>query len=70
MLLLSLTLLAASQHVMIRTTDGVVLEGDVAVRAIAGTPIDRVLSVHSATPASEFEKGRIAAGIEAIQGAQ
>jgi hypothetical protein len=69
-LLIPLAGLLASQRVLIRTVDGTVLEGDTALSAIgAAIRLDRVLSAHSAAPASDSEKGRIAAGFAAIQGA-
>ena len=69
-LLLSLTLsAAATQHVLIRTTDGLMVEGTATnLHAIGSARVDRMLSIHSAAPASAFEKGRIDEGLVAIQG--
>ncbi|MEZ5356474.1 MAG: hypothetical protein R2762_27895 [Bryobacteraceae bacterium] len=67
--------LAAANWVLIRTVDGESVEGQTNLRTLklsgagapATLPIEKVLSVHSAAPASEFEAGRITAGLAAIQ---
>ena len=66
--LLSLFASAATHRVMIRTVAGKVIEGDTSLDAVAGTRIERILSIHSGAPASAAENGRIIAGIAAIQG--
>ena len=68
LILLPVLASAASLRVMIRTLDGKTIEGDTSVAAVAGTRLDRVLSIHSGAPASPAESGRIVAGIAAIQG--
>ena len=78
--LLALPLLAASAAwsapgwLLIRTVDGVRVEGQSTLRAVPvdGAPkevrIADILSIHSATPASDLEKSRIVDGFAAIQG--
>ena len=71
-LLLPLVAWTASHRVLIRTTDGRMIEGDTA-RASIGTGstairLERVLSIHNGAPASDSEKGRIEAGLAAVQG--
>ncbi len=74
MLVLSLTaaLPAASHRVLVRTIDGNTIEGDATTSSVqAGSTtlrLERILSIHSGAPASESEKGRIEAGLAAIQG--
>ena len=57
---------------LIRTTDGRTIEGDSALATIgAGATairLERVLSIHNGAPASDSEKGRIEAGLAAVQG--
>lgn len=59
--------------VLVRTTDGRTLEGEANLRSITvgakAIPLARILSVHSAAPATAGEAALIKAGIEAIQGA-
>jgi hypothetical protein len=69
----SVVLSAANPHLLIRTTDGKTIEGEVlnfpgAIRGLANVKPERILSIHSAVPASDFEKTRIEEGIAAIQG--
>lgn len=59
---------SASHVVLIRTTDGNVVEGETSLGSVGSVKIDRILSVHSAAPASDKEKERIEAGIAAMQG--
>ncbi len=60
---------AANPHVFIRTIDGRTIEGEaVNFRGIANVRPDRILSIHSAAAASEFEKAQIDDGIAAILG--
>lgn len=63
-LLCSCLLTAASDIVLIRTTDGTSMEGRADIAAL-GQP--RILSFHSGAPLSDVEKDRVAAGIAAIQ---
>jgi hypothetical protein len=59
---------AANPQLLIQTTDGKRIEGEAAgFRGVAGVRPDRILSIHSAAPASEFEKTRIEEGIAVIQ---
>jgi hypothetical protein len=59
---------AANPHLLIRTVDGKTIEGEaVNFRGVANVRPDRILSIHSAAPASDFEKARIDEGIAAIQ---
>lgn len=57
---------------LIRTTDGRMIEGDTALASIgtgaAAIRLERVLSIQSGAPASDSEKGRIEAGLAAVQG--
>jgi hypothetical protein len=64
-LLYSCGLSAASDWVLIRTTEGTEIEAQANLDALKMRPI---LSFHSGTPASEKEKERIAAGLAAVQG--
>ena len=60
---------AASIRVLVRTTEGDIIEGDVLnLRPVANVPLNRMLSIHSGVPASDFETKRIEEGIAAIQG--
>src|SRR6476469_4595967 len=78
-LLLSLvhvSLWGASEWVLIRTVDGTQVEGQTPSRTfhferdgkLVDIPLGQVLSIHNAAPASDFEKGRIAQDLTAIQG--
>ncbi len=75
-LLLPVFLTAAPPWVMVRMTDGTTLEGRTQLKTVpferdgkpGALPIADVLSIHNGAPASEFENGRITAGIAAIQG--
>lgn len=63
--LCSCILSAASDWVRIRTTEGKEMEAQANVAALRNRS---VLSFHSGTAASEYEKARIASGLAAIQG--
>jgi hypothetical protein len=67
-LLLPLAAWPASHSVLVRTVDGNTVEGDTSLASVGQTRLDRVLSIHSATPASDAEQGRIEADMVAIQG--
>src|SRR6188768_367733 len=67
-LLLPLAAWPASHRVLVRTVDGNTVEGDTSLASVGQTRLDRVLSIHSATPASDAEQGRIEADMVAIQG--
>ena len=71
-LLLPLVAWTASHRVLIRTTDGRMVEGDTALASIGtgatAIRLERVLSIHNGAPASDSEKGRIEAGLAAVQG--
>lgn len=67
-LLLPLAAWPASHRVLVRTTDGNTVEGDTSLAAVGQVRLDRVLSIHSASAASDAEKGRIEAGFTAIPG--
>ena len=64
--LLPAALWSAPEWVLIRTTDGTTIEGQTSLASLKLPK--NTLSVHSAAPASEFEAGRIEAGLAAIQG--
>ena len=66
--LLSTLLPAASEWVRIRTTDGTVVEGSTAAKAIGKIPLPQVLAVYSGSPATDSETAKITAGIATIQG--
>ena len=73
---LPMALWGAPEWLLIRTVDGNQVEGQSQLSSLKvdseGRPAElrmtRILSVHNAAPASEFEAGRIAAGLAAIQG--
>jgi hypothetical protein len=73
---LPMALWGAPEWLLIRTVDGNQVEGQSQLSSLKvdseGKPAElrmtRILSVHNAAPASEFEAGRIAAGLAAIQG--
>jgi hypothetical protein len=73
---LTFSLSAAPDWVLIRTVDGNQVEGQTQARDVPFTQdgkttavkLLRVLSIHNGAAASEFEAGRIAQGIAAIQG--
>ena len=75
-LFLPIAIWAAPPWVMVRMTDGTSIEGRTQLKTLpferdgksGGVPIAELLSVHSGAPASDFENGRIAAGLAAIQG--
>jgi hypothetical protein len=67
-LLLPLAAWPASHRVLVRTVDGNTIEGDTSLASVGQTRLDRVLSIHSASPASDAEKSRIDAGIVGVQG--
>src|SRR5262245_29641383 len=75
-LLLPMALWGAPEWLLIRTVDGTMVEGQSQLSSVkiesegktAELRLARILSVHSAAPASEFEAGRITAGLVAIQG--
>lgn len=56
---------AAPEWVLVRTTEGVEIEGQASVGALGKAP---VLSFHSGAPLSDKESERVQAGIAAIQG--
>ncbi len=64
--LLPAALWSAPEWVLIRTVDGAGVEGQTSLAALKLPK--KTLSVHSAGPASDFEAGRIEAGLAAIQG--
>src|SRR3954471_12564609 len=72
LLCVPIALFGAPEWLMVRTTDGVLVEGQSQLRSIKvdGADINllQVLSVHNGAPASEFEAGRITQGLAAIQG--
>jgi hypothetical protein len=76
LLLFPLISWAAPEWVLIRMTDGTQLEGQMQVRNLSferagkttSLALTQILSIHNGAPASEFEAGRITAGIAAIQG--
>lgn len=59
---------ASSDQVLIRLTDGTRVQGEAALTGMGKLPAGRVLSIHSAAPASDFENQRIQSGLAAIQG--
>src|SRR5215203_2380682 len=63
--LCSCILPAASDWILVRTTEGAEIEGQASIAVFGNRS---VLSFHSGTAASDKEKERIAAGIAAIQG--
>jgi hypothetical protein len=72
---LPMALCAAPEWVLVRTVDGAQVEGQAkfGTLKIAGDQamnlrLPQILSIHSGAPASEFEAGRITAGLAAIQG--
>ena len=67
-LLLPILISAATHRVLVRTVDGNMIEGDTSLATVAGARLERVLSIHNGAPASDAEKGRIEAGIAAVQG--
>src|SRR6266446_5885771 len=76
-LLLPMALWGAPEWLLIRTVDGTQVEGQSPLSAVkiesegktAEMRLARILSIHNGAPASEFETGRITAGLAAIQGA-
>jgi hypothetical protein len=75
-LLLPIALWGAPEWLLIRTVDGTIVEGQSQLSSvkiesdgkIAELRLARILSIHNAAPASDFEAGRITAGLAAIQG--
>src|SRR5690348_14098515 len=75
-LLLATTLWSAPDWILIRTTDGKQVEGQTQLTSVkiedegktTALRLGQILSVHNGAPASEFEAGRIASGLAAIQG--
>ncbi|HTM52247.1 MAG TPA: hypothetical protein VL285_26305 [Bryobacteraceae bacterium] len=67
--LLPLALWGAPEWVLIRTVDGTQVEGQCAVASLKLPHGAHILSVHNASPASDFETGRITAGLAALQAA-
>ncbi|MBS1823734.1 MAG: hypothetical protein JST93_00305 [Acidobacteria bacterium] len=63
--------LPAAQWVLIRTTDGVTVEGETSLASVklgsSALKIDQILSVHSAAEPSAAETAKIDAGLAAIQ---
>ena len=67
---------AAPEWVLIRTVEGVRLEGQTATGGFTferdgktyAVPLAQVLSVHNGAPESDYEAGRITKGLAAIQG--
>jgi hypothetical protein len=74
--LVQVSLWGASEWVLIRTVDGTQVEGQTPARTfhferdgkLVDIPLAQILSVHNGAPASDFEKGRIAQDLAAIQG--
>src|SRR5712691_9800966 len=74
-LLLPLALWGAPEWLLIRTVDGTQVEGQSQLSSVkvesegktAELKLTRILSIHNAAPASEFEAGRITAGLAAVQ---
>jgi len=74
-LLLPVSLCAAPEWLLIRAVDGTQVEGLTQLRSVKveseGKTVElrlsQILSIHSGAPASEFEAGRITAGLAAIQ---
>ena len=70
-----MALLAAPEWLLIRTVDGTNVEGQSSLSSVkvesdgktAELRITRILSIHNAAPASEFEAGRITTGLAALQ---
>src|SRR3954470_10184604 len=74
-LLLPAALCAAPEWLLIRTVDGTQVEGQTQAHSVkietAGKVselrLSQILSIHNGAPASDFEAGRITAGLAAIQ---
>ena len=74
-LLLPMSLCAAPEGLLIRAVDGTQVEGQTQLRSVkvesegktVDLPLSQILSIHNGAPASEFEAGRIRAGLAAIQ---
>jgi hypothetical protein len=74
-MILPLALWGAPEWLLIRTVDGTAVEGQSQLSSVkvesegktAELKLTRVLSINNAAPASEFEAGRITAGLAAIQ---
>jgi hypothetical protein len=75
-LLLPMALWGAPEWLLIRTIDGTQVEGQSQLSSVklesegktTELKLARILSIHNAAPASEFEAGRITADLAAIQG--
>ncbi|MBL8175466.1 MAG: hypothetical protein JNK48_12400 [Bryobacterales bacterium] len=70
---LFLSTLPAAQWVLLRTTDGAVIEGETALASVklssTALKLGDILSVHNAAEPSTAETAKITAGLAAIQGA-
>src|SRR2546429_7562792 len=74
-LLLPMALWGAPEWLLIRTVDGHQVEGQSQLSSVkvesegktAELKLARILSIHSAAPASEFEAGRITADLAAVR---